>query len=88
MTISDNRRTELLERAIRECSSENPVRKMFWSGIHDELERISIDEDFGEEYEAGRKLIKQLMECEPVTSLSATICDPRTLREICSYFGR
>ena len=88
MTISDDRRTELLERAIRECSSDDPVKKMFWSGIHDELEYITIDEDFGQVYEAGRKLIEQLTECEPVTQPSARICDPLTLREIRSYFDR
>ena len=86
MTISDDLNDELVEFATGELSSKDPFSSMFWHGVYDELIDASNEEECGSAYDAGRRLIYELANDEPVTAISAMICHPDTVSKIRSYF--
>ena len=88
MTTSHGHNDELVEFATGELSSNDPVRRMFMHGVYDELIDASNEEELGPAYEAGRRLINELVNNEPLTPISALICHPNTVIEICSHFNR
>ena len=88
MSTSPHHHDDLIEFVIRNIDSSGPISRPFWHGIYDTLHGVTIDEDCGQAYAAGRTLIEQLIECEPVTSVSATMCHPFTVEKICSFFDR
>ena len=88
MTTSHDHNDELVEFAISELLSNDPVRRMFMHGVYDELIDASNEEERGPAYEAGRRLINELVNNEPLTPISALICHPNTVSKICSNFDR
>ena len=88
MPTSQHHHDDLIEFVIRNIDSAGPISRAFWLGIYDTLHGVTVDEDCGQAYAAGRTLIEQLIECEPVTSVSATMCHPFTVEKSCSFFDR
>ena len=88
MTTSHDQNDELVEFAISELLSNDPVRRMFMHGVYDELIDASNEEERGPAYDAARRLINELVNNDPLTPISALICHPNTVIEICSYFNR
>ena len=88
MSTSQHHHDDLIEFVIRNIDSSDPISRAFWHGIYDTLHGVTIDEDCGQAYAAGCTLIEQLIECEPVTSVSATMCHPLAVEQICSFFNR